>query len=204
MPKVPDAPNEDYKVGRVLAKYELAELHRRLAELWLGDEDEATSLRDLAEKINVTLVREAMDRADLDPLEGEAENAFRLLTDDVSGGVRTQQRNRLGRAGVDVEQLEGDFVTHQAVHTYLTKGLGISKASGGERDPIEKRKERIQRLRSRMVAVTEQSLTELRKADDITLGEFDTLIDVRVYCQDCETQFYVADLLDEGGCDCEE
>jgi hypothetical protein len=198
-------PNTNYKVGKVLSSYGLLDLHAELPAKWLGENGDPTSLRDLAEKINVTVLRQAMEEAGNDPLEGEAENAYRLLTgDDVSAGVRTQQRNRLERDGVDVDDLEKDFVTHQAVYTYLTKGLGISKESADDTDPLEKHEERIQRLRSRTEAVTDSSLSELDKAGDITLGRFDTTVDIRIYCQDCETQFDLTDLLRAGGCNCDE
>jgi hypothetical protein len=197
-------PNTRYKVGTVLSEYELLDLHAELPDLWLGESDEEMSLRELADHVNIALLRRAMEEAGNDPLEGEVENAYRLLTDDdVSAGVRTQQRNRLERDGVDVDELETDFVTHQAVYTYLTKGLGISKEQDDETDPLEKHEERIQRLRSRTVAVTDNSLTELRNAGDLTLGSFDTNVDIRVYCQDCETQYELTELLQRGGCACE-
>ena len=197
-------PNTRYKVGTVLSEYELLDLHAELPDLWLGESGEEMSLRELADHINIALLRRAMEGAGNDPLEGEVENAYRLLTDDeVSAGVRTQQRNRLERDGVDVDELENDFVTHQAVYTYLTKGLGISKEKDDETDPLEKHEERIQRLRSRTVAVTDNSLTELRNAGDLTLGSFDTNVDIRVYCQDCETQYELTELLQRGGCACE-
>lgn len=204
MADTPASPHTNYKVGKVLSEYDLLDLHAELPDRWLGESGDATSLRDLADEINTAVLRQAMERADTDPLEGEAENAYRLLTDDdVSAGVRTQQRNRLERAGIDVDQLQSDFVTHQAVYTYLTNGLGVSKETGDETEPLEKHEERIQRLRSRTVAVMENSLSELREAGHLTLGSFDTIVDLRVYCQDCETQYDLGDLLRRGGCDCE-
>lgn len=193
-----------YKVGRVLSDYGLLGLHSELPALWLGESGDATSLRALAERINIALLEQAMEEAGMDPLEGEAENAYRLLTsDDVSVGVQTQQRNRLEREGIDVEQLESDFVTHQAVYTYLTKGLGVSKEESDDTDPVEKHEERIQRLRSRTAAVMENSLEELQNGGDLSLGSFDTTVDLRVYCQDCETQYELSTLLEAGSCNCE-
>lgn len=193
-----------YKVGQVLTTYDLLDLHEKLPGLWVGESGDATSLRALAKKINVALLRRAMKRAGEDPLEGEAENAYRLLTsDDVSAGVQTQQRNRLQRAGVDVDQLEDDFVTHQAVYTYLTDGLGVSKDSTDETDPREKHEQRIQRLQNRTAAVMENSLSELENGDHLSLGSVETTVDLQVYCRDCETQYGIATLLQNGGCDCE-
>lgn len=196
-------PDTQYKVGRVLSEYGLLDLHDELPRRWTGEAGEAMSLRELADHINVALVSQAMTDAGEEPLAGEAENAYRLLTaDDVSAGVRTQQRNRLERAGVDVDELESRFVTHQAVHTYLTTGLGISKDSA-ESEPVEKHEERIQRLRSRTVAVVENSLSELRESGEITTGEFDVSVDIQIYCRTCNTQVPLADFLDGSGCECD-
>lgn len=192
-----------YKVGRVMSEYDLADLHERLPDLWLGKSGEEVSLRDLAERINVAIIRQALDRAGEDPLEGEAENVYRLLhDDDVSSGVRIQQRNRLERAGIDVEKLEDDFVTHQAVHTYLTDGLDISKSSVDDTDLIEKHETRVQRLRNRLNAVMEQSLADLQNTGELSFGQIDTTVNLQVYCQDCETQYEFSELLQEGGCAC--
>ncbi len=193
-----------YKVGRVLSEHDLLDLHAALPELWAGEGDESASLRALAEQINIALMRQAMEEAGMDPLDGEAENAYRLLTDDdVSVGVRTQQRNRLERAGIDVEELETEFVTHQAVYTYLTKALGVTKDETDDTDPVEKHEQRIQRLRSRTAAVMENSLSELQNNKTISLGSFDTTVDLRVYCQDCENQYELSSLLQRGGCECD-
>ena len=194
-----------YKMGRILTEYDLQDLHDCLPELWRGDDGEELSLRELARRVNINIVREVLVEAGQNPLDGEAENTYRLLSDDdVSVGVRTQQRNRLERAGIDVDALEDDFVTHQAVYTYLTKGLDVSKDDGDDEDTLEKHETRIQRLRSRLDAVTAQSLKNLQNADALTLGRVDTTVSVQVYCQDCETQYDLATLFDNGGCDCQE
>jgi hypothetical protein len=196
-------PNRRYKVGRVLAEYGLADLHESLPGLWLGDGGGEMSLRELADHINVALLRRAMEEAGVDPLEGEAENAYRLLTDDdVSVGVSTQQRNRLERQGVDVRPLEDDFVTHQAVHTYLTGVLDVSKDRDDGTDPVEKHEQRIQRLRSRTEAVAENSLSELDRAGNLALGEHNVVVDLQVYCRDCGSQYDISTLFRQGGCDC--
>jgi hypothetical protein len=203
MPELP-GPNKRYKVGRVLSEYGLAELHDSLPQMWRGESGAEFSLRELAERINIAVVRAALEAAGEDPLDGEAANTYRLLSDgDVSAGVRTQQRNRLERAGIDVDRLETDFVTHQAVHTYLTDELNVTKPSGRETDPIEKHKTRIQRLQSRLDAVIEQSLNDLDGAGDLSTGTIDTTVRLQVYCEDCETQYELSELLHDGGCDCD-
>lgn len=199
-----EAPNERYKVGKVVSKHGLDDLHAELPARWVGDGRESQSLRDLADEINTAILGAVMDDAGLDPLEGEVQNAYRLLTgDDVSAGMRTQQRNRLEHEGVDVDALEDDFVTHQAVYMYLKEALGVSKDSDESTAGVEKHSERINRLRSRTEAVTQGSLEALA-GDEITLGDHDAIVDIQVYCHDCGTQSDVATLLEAGGCDCAE
>jgi len=116
--------------------------------------------------------------------------------------MRAQQRNRLSRVGVDVDRLEQDFVTHQAVHTYLTEVLNVSKETEPA-DPVEKNRNRIARLRGRTGAVVENALSELQNTGDIEIGAHDVFVDISVYCSECETQTQLSKLLAAGGCDCD-
>jgi len=195
-----------YKVGRVLRKHALEDFHDDLEARWLGQGNrEERSLRELADELNTAILRSAMAEAGTDPLEGEVENAYRLLTDDdVTAGVRTQQRNRLEQQGLDVEELETDFVTHQAVYNYLRKVLDVSKEENDKGvDQVDKQRERVNRLRSRTAAVMDSSLSELKSTGDFSLGTTDSIVSLQVYCQDCGNQYEFEDLLQRGGCDCE-
>lgn len=190
--------NRRYKVGRVVDRYDLPETEVALVERWRDNE---SSLRELAHDLNREVLRVAMEEAGLQTLDGEVANTYRLLTDDgVSGGMRTQARKRLERGGVDVEAVEDDFVSYQAVRTYLTTVHDVTYAP--EADRLEKARESIQRLRTRTATVTEEKLDRLRDADQVDLGEFQLLVNVRVLCEDCGSQYDVADLLERGGCDC--
>lgn len=199
-----DRLDQTYKLGRVLTAYGRPELAAELADRWTGPPGERDSLRELAELVNRELLRAAMVEAGLDPLEGEVENAHRLLTDEsVSAGMRTQQRRELERSGVDVESLLEDFVTHQAVHTFLTESLGVEHGADGGPDQLERDRTALARLQSRTAAVTESTVERLRETGRLTIGSFDVFVDVSVYCRDCGTQLPVTDLLDQCGCDCE-
>jgi hypothetical protein len=193
-----------YKTGRVLSEHDLPELHDSLPDLWTGESGDAMSLRELADRINIAILERSLEQQGEPPLEGESENAYRLLTDDeVSAGMRAQQRNRLTRAGVDVDRLEADFVTHQAVHTYLTDALNVSK-DPGTADPVERNRQRIARLRGRTSAVVDNALSELQSAGDLDPGSYDVLVDIKVYCSECETQTHLSELFATGGCECEQ
>ena len=195
-------PPSNGKLGRLIRKYELSPLGEQIEEYWVGDSETRYSLRELARHANQQLLRTVMQEADMNPLDGEVENTYRLLTDDdVSTGTRTQARRRLERSGVDVDQLESDFVSRQAVHTYLTKDREVSYTPD-EGDPLEREATNIRRLKRRMSTITDGKLEQLRNSGQLTLGEFEAYVDVRILCEDCGTQYQVDELLDNGACDC--
>ncbi|WP_254533151.1 rod-determining factor RdfA [Natrinema gelatinilyticum] len=192
-----------YKAGKVIERYDLKGMGERLERRWLGVDGEAHSLRKLAEEFNLAVLEAALRASGDQPLTGEVETAYRALVDeDVSSGDRTQVRRTLERNGIDVDRLEGDFVTHQAIYTYLTKGRGVSKETGNA-DQVESARGTIKRLQSRLSAVTETSLSQLRDAGVIALGKFEVLITVDVVCTDCGAHRSVTELLDEQGCECD-
>ena len=192
------------KVDRLLTEYSLPGMDEQLIASWTGDADERRSLRDLAEYFNRELLRAAMAEAGMTTLDGEVANTYRLLTaEDVSTGVRTQAETTLERNGIDPQRLRTDFVSHQAIHTYLTKQRGVEHSSEPVGDRAGKTERTIRRLGSRLVAVAEKRLRSLRDAGTITLGTFSVLVDVRVVCEDCGTHTDVPTLLGDGGCDCD-
>jgi len=193
------------KVHRLIDEYDLSGMDEQLINSWTSEGDERRSLRELADYFNRDLLRTAMDDAGMTTLDGEVENTYRLLTaDEVSTGVRTQAETTLERNGIDIEALTHDFVSHQAIHTYLTKQRGVERLSERtEQDRIEKTEDTIQRLGSRLVAVAEKRLGSLRDTGTVTLGTFSVLVDIRVVCEDCGTHADVRTLLADGGCECD-
>lgn len=192
------------KVDRLIEEYDLEGLGAELERRWTAeDADERTSLRDLAADVNRRLLATVMAEAGMQPLDGEIENVYRLLTaEDVSDADRTRARRRLEREGVDVASLKSDFVTYQAVRTYL-KTVRQAEYTPPETTGPEDTAESIQRLRGRVTTVTENKLDQLRQGDEIDLGTYRILVDVTALCEDCGDQYAVSELLDRGGCSCE-
>ncbi len=189
------------KVIRLLEEYELDGFGDELERRWTATEDRY-SLRQLARLFNERLLEAALRQADSQPLDGEAENLYRLLTaDEVSSADRTRARRQLERAGVDSEQLERDFVTYQAIRTYL-KSHRNAEYTPDETDPLDRETTNLQQLRGRTVSVTEGKLRQLADSDALELGEFRTIVDIQVVCEDCNTQYDVVELLERGRCDC--
>lgn len=193
------------KVARVIRDYELNGMGDELVANWTENGDDQSSLRELAVHLNQTVLRAAMETAGMSPLDGEVENIYRLLTDgETSAGSQVEAETALSREGVAVDELEQDFVSHQAIHTYLTKYRDVEwRSQTDDEDRVAKTVGVVQRLQSRLTTVSERSLRKLRDAGRISLGDFDVLVDVRVFCEDCGTQRDIVDLLTEGGCGCE-
>ncbi|MFC4360331.1 rod-determining factor RdfA [Halobium salinum] len=191
------------KVGRLIGEYGLDGIGEEFERRWTGQSGERDSLRTLADAFNERLLERAMRDAGMDPLEGEVENVYRLLTDeDVSRGVETEVTARLEGEGVDVERLMTDFVTYQAIRTFL-KDVRGAEYEADDGDSVERARSSFARLVGRTTAVVEQKLTQLRSSDELTLGSFRVRTAITVYCEDCETQYEVDALLNAGGCECE-
>lgn len=193
------------KVARLIDTYDLGPAFGdRLERLWTAEGDERESLRSLADRFNKRLLEETMIDAGMSTIEGEIDNLYRLLTDeDVSSGARTEARMRLTRNGVDVDQLERDFVTYQAIRSYLKDYRGTEYVGTDDRTRVESVVETIQRLRSRTRSVAQKSLSQLRDTGHLSIGEFRVFVDITVLCEECNTQYGIVELLEERQCECQ-
>ncbi|WP_423746567.1 rod-determining factor RdfA [Haladaptatus sp. SPP-AMP-3] len=197
----------DSKVARLIEQYELTGFGAELERRWTTTSAARSSLRDLADAFNRRLIAAALEAQNESVVDGEAANLYRLLTDDdVSSGARTKAVHEFRHAGVDADDLESDFVSHRAIHTYLTNHRGVSAPSGTEdEDLLDRRTQTLQRLNGRVERVTDRVLTQLIDADELVLDDTDAeiYVDVQVHCPTCNSQYSVVDLLSRGGCDCQ-
>jgi len=193
------------KVARVIEEWDLEGVGEDLEAYWLGERDEQYSLRTLADWFNRQVLAAALEATDQSYVERQLENTYELLTDDDDGATRAEVEARLRQQGVDVDELRSSFVSHQSIYTYLTKHRGVSQPDADESDEtrIENTRSAIQRLVNRTNAVVRNNLESLRNTGRITLGKFTVIVDVQVFCQDCETQHSVDELLSNDGCACD-
>jgi len=190
------------KVARVIEAYELDGLGAELERRWTGEDGNRTSLRDLANVFNRRVLAAAMRESGQSAVESDVESAYAALTDEEAGSAdRMRKRRDLEQAGVDVDAVLGDFVTHQAVHTYLTsyRDAELPDRSDGR---IDRKLETLERLQGRTAAVTESTVESLVEAGELTDHDYELLVDVRAICPDCGSDYTVGDLLRSGGCDC--
>ncbi|MFB6073212.1 MAG: rod-determining factor RdfA [Halobacterium sp.] len=191
----------DCKVGRLVEAYGLDGVGDSLERRWTADGDDRASLRKLAEFFNRRLLRAALEDAGRNPVDEDVAAAYRVLAGgDASEGARTQKRLELSRDGVDVDGLLEDFVSHQAVHTYLTEYRGVDREDDADQVAVDA--DRLRRLRSRVASVAADAVDRSANADRISAGDVDVLVDVRVFCRDCGADYDAVEFLERGGCDC--
>ncbi|GGM61255.1 hypothetical protein J2752_001381 [Halarchaeum rubridurum] len=191
----------DCKVGRVADAYGLDDVDGELASLWRGEGGESYSLRDLKEYFNRRVLEAALRAANVEVLDGELENTYRLLTDDdVSAGMRTQAIGRLERDGVDVEGVQRDFVSHQSIHTHLRECLDVEK-NPEPADRVASTRNTVGSLETRTEKIAANNLERLA-GEEVALDGFDVIVTTHVTCDECGRRHEFGDLLEAGGCDC--
>jgi len=191
------------KVERLIDEYGLDAWGDRLEAKWLGERGERRSLRELAREFNVAVLDATLREAGHSPIDADLRSTYRTLSDeDVPRADEVRKRRQLERDGVDVDALRSDFVTHQAVHTYLTR-VRDAELDRDDGDTVERRRETIQRLEGRTGVVTESALEDLVEADVLRDREYEVLVSVTVVCDDCGADYTVTELFESGGCDCE-
>ncbi|MDS0222719.1 hypothetical protein NDI54_15340 [Haloarcula sp. S1AR25-5A] len=196
--------SEQSKVAQLIETYELESMGAELEQAWLGENRERQSLRDLADRFNRALLVAAIRDAGMDVIDGEPANFYRLLTaEDVSAGKRIEARNRLERAGIDVDGLEQEFVTYQAIRYYLREVRGVRYESEPDTEQVEREQDTIDRLRSRVETVVRDTVDRLNSGDKLTVGEYRVFVSIDIRCQDCGTRYSISDLLSRGGCNCQ-
>jgi predicted transcriptional regulator len=188
------------KVARLIEKYELSGMGAELEAAWIGDDGERTSLRDLADEFNETILRSVLKENGISLSNFEVAGTYDALRHG-SGSDETRARRRLEREGVDVAELTGDFVTHQSVHTYLTDERNASLPDQGE-DAVERRTETIEKLEGRTAVVTEASIESTLPDEELNRVDYDVIVDVQVVCSACGSTYDAGELLRQGGCDC--
>ncbi len=188
------------KVARVIDQYNLDGMGAQLEAAWTDETGERTSLRDLADEFNRAVLEATLRAAGDSPPNFEVVGMYEALQEET-GAEATRARRKLERADIDPESVSRDFVTHQAIHTYLTKEREASLPEG-EKNTITRKIETIQKLEGRLAAVAENAVSSLSSVGEADSESYDILVDVRAVCPECGSDRPVVDLLEADGCDC--
>ena len=195
-----EASSTNTKVARVIQKYDLDGMGASLEAAWTGEAGERTSLRDLADEFNEAVLEAALREESVSSVNVDVSSTYAALRGD-SDSSATRSRRRLEREGIDVDKLTGDFVTHQAIHTYLTQEREASLPAADD-DMVDRKAETIEKLQGRTSVVAESAISSLANTDKLDKDNYDVLVDVRAVCQNCGSDMAVGELIRRVGCGC--
>ena len=187
------------KVARLMEEYDLS---IDLPALWTGEDGERWSLRELADEFNIRLVSAELEAHDVMTSQSDAEHVYHVLTGESREGDKIQKRRELQREGIDVEALESNFVSHQAIHSYLTKVADTTYSDRDGDEQVNNAIDSLNKLQNRTRAVSQNTIDRLAKSGQIEVGSVDVFVDVYAYCNECGTDMPVTDLLNDRGCGC--
>lgn len=60
----------------------------------------------------------------------------------------------------------------------------------------------LERLQGHTSAVTDSTIEGLVSSGELSEHDYDVIVDVRVICSDCGTDYAASELLRQGGCNC--
>ena len=190
------------KVGSIISRHEIENMNDKLVTRWIGANGDGESIRSLTDWLNQEVLRQLMLDAGANPIDGEVENLYQLLTDeDVLNASKIQARSSLSERGIDADEVTEEFISHQTVYRHLTKCLGAEKNS--HEISVDNERSRVSSMQNRAEAVTTDTVSRLKNADKLALGDFEVLVTIRVSCASCGALHDVMDLVAQGGCDCQ-
>ena len=102
---------------------------------------------------------------------------------------------------IDVEQLEANFITFNALYTWLQDREAKPPERDAETTPSEKARTRLRRLEKRGAVVAEDALDSLRDADAVDGPAASPLVSFRVECEGCGHRMAMSKFVDLGGCE---
>lgn len=194
------------KVCRVLDERDMERYESQLVDQWQADRPQRKGYRQLAEWLNVTVLRREMDRAGLSTLGDEATSKYeRLRGDDET--VAAEVRNDLRTAGIPIDEVESDFVSYGVVRTHLKECLGEDQefeSGDWEADAIDIARDHA----ARKVREAVESLQHKGEIDAV--GDLTVHVDVELECESTHVRIpvdrairrgYVSRPTDESGAD---
>ena len=194
------------KVGRVAEQYGLDDLDDELRRRYAAE----ASLRDLEALLNQRVLRKAIERTgeDVSVLLGSdrgVDALYGILREDeeTEPGERARVKTRLEQADIDVDSVIEDWVSHATIRTHLTDCLSVDTGRGSSISP-ETAISTVEWSRSRSENVVRETVERLNNADMLDVTDPTVGVSIRITCEACGRSYTIQDLLDAGGCACNE
>ena len=196
--------NADTKVGRLIAEYGLDGMAADMEERWTRDDEHSKSIREIEEDFNKAVLRQVLEDSGTQPFDSELDTIYRVLNGEQTTMTEDiEVRERLSERNVDADSLADDLVSHQTIYNFLTKQRKAEyRSTKDPRERLHRSNESVQKIKNRLTAVAQTNVRSLENSGLLTLGEFDVMGEVYVYCQDCNSRYSFSELIDREGCEC--
>lgn len=191
------------KVGEAIARYDLDEraneqetFNDRLIARWKGDGvGTAQGYRPLTEWFNKQLLKREYDRTGIEAAGTRIDRDYEALGDETleSEEVRDSLRSR----GVDVERVEGSFVSWSTMQRHLKDCLGAEKEPQRARTNWERNS--IEFARDQLESKVDDALSSLDSKGELQrASDAEVSITVELSCPECPLRVPLEQALERG------
>ena len=186
------------KIGTVSARYDLIGLDEYVGRLHSSGE----SLRTIRDRINERLVTAVVD-ADPETVVPDTESVYKVLyaPEEFERDKVTRVRETLRQAGVDVEALTSDFVSHVTARKHLQHCLDTDTQRSST-FTSEDLMNTIEWARTRANSVIDETVRRGQTEEQLQIADPDVTVSVRVTCVACGETFRPRELQEAVACDC--
>lgn len=194
------------KIGRGIQRYERTDLNDRLVEAYTIED---ASLRDLERTVNESFVRAILDDIDdrtfrrlNDAVTTTPGELFDVLTGDDKS-TQARAKTILEQAGIDVEELRGDFVSYRTVKKHLNQCLDVDTSRKAP-EPVTQTdaQDTIEWAETRCERVVNRTIERLQAThDNIPKADVTVYTSTRVVCSGCDESLPVTTYINNG-CAC--
>lgn len=187
------------KVCRVIDERHITNGDDRLLTRWHGDGTQRMGYRKLARWLNVTMLRQEMDQVGITTLGGEAESKYDRLRGN-NPTVAVEIRETLEAEGINMEQLESDFVSYGVIRTHIKECLGGDR----EETSSDWERESIEIARDLATKKTTEAVTSLLNKGTLeSSGDISVDLAIALECELCHARIPLERSLRRGYiCDC--
>lgn len=186
------------KVGRITEQYDLDGLD---GDLRHERRDGQTSLRELATLVNARILKSTIDQTDAD-IAGDPESILTALEDDaVDLERRKSVRDQLAYTGIDIDELESSFVSHQTVKKHLNSCMDVDTSRSGI-ETIAEGTDVIEWAQTRNEEIIQRTINRLQRIGELPEGDLRLSRTVTLTCEECDSSYRLQEYLERGGCDC--
>jgi len=186
------------KIDRVATKYDLDDLDRMVRH---RRRKNGASLRDLERLINTQILDAALAETDVDIL-GDAASVYEVLTgSDVDTRRLVNVQDQMEKHGIDLEELESDFISYQTVRTHLNDCLGVDTSRQGV-ESIEEGYEIIRGDRQRHQEVVSRTIARFSRLNLVQIENPTVTVSTTIECESCKRTYRILEFLEQGRCEC--